>query len=289
MDTTAKMDEVQFTNLIFTLHPKSIDTWAYRRWLTTRLCESHLEDNHRQMFYNEQINVSSRLAEQKPRNYHAWSFRHWIVSRLPLDLMLVELNSMEHWCRMHITDHSGWNHRQHILNELAKKHQDTGNVERFLQNLILAELKLVSEIMASYLTHEALWCHRRYIIHRLLKMMLQRASSDLSFVLVVVSQVAKTLSDAKSESFEAAALSLSWSETIKILSNDNFGMSSMVHAILKEIEIAWKCGNQFSRRYAAWCLARLRVFFRGSRAFGVSDQDDALEHELSSLASSLHE
>jgi hypothetical protein len=23
-------DEVQFTNLVFTLHPKSIDTWAYR-------------------------------------------------------------------------------------------------------------------------------------------------------------------------------------------------------------------------------------------------------------------
>lgn len=23
-------DEVRFTNLVFTLHPKSIDTWAYR-------------------------------------------------------------------------------------------------------------------------------------------------------------------------------------------------------------------------------------------------------------------
>ncbi|KAE9037769.1 hypothetical protein PR002_g6376 [Phytophthora rubi] len=73
-------DEVKFTNLVFTLQPKSIDAWAYRRWLAIRLCDSLSEDNLR-VFFDQQIEVCSRLAEQKPRNYHAWSFRHWIVSR----------------------------------------------------------------------------------------------------------------------------------------------------------------------------------------------------------------
>ncbi|KAE9215134.1 hypothetical protein PF004_g14843 [Phytophthora fragariae] len=73
-------DEAKFTNLVFTLQPKSIDAWAYRRWLAIRLCDSLSEDNLR-VFFDQQIEVCSRLAEQKPRNYHAWSFRHWIVSR----------------------------------------------------------------------------------------------------------------------------------------------------------------------------------------------------------------
>ncbi|KAG3044385.1 hypothetical protein PI124_g24758, partial [Phytophthora idaei] len=47
-------DEAQFTNLVFTLHPKSIDTWAYRRWLAIRLCES-LSGEELRVFYEQQI------------------------------------------------------------------------------------------------------------------------------------------------------------------------------------------------------------------------------------------
>ncbi|KAF1776571.1 Protein prenyltransferase, alpha subunit [Phytophthora cactorum] len=136
-------DEVQFTNLVFTLHPKSIDTWAYRRWLAIRLCES-LSGEELRVFYEQQIEVCSRLAEQKPRNYHAWSFRHWIVSCLPMDLARKELQDMEHWCRTHVTDHSGWNHRQHTLNDLAKKYRCSGEVDL---SLVLAEYKFVSDIV----------------------------------------------------------------------------------------------------------------------------------------------
>ncbi|KAF1793694.1 Protein prenyltransferase, alpha subunit [Phytophthora cactorum] len=53
--------------------------WNTRRWLAIRLCES-LSGEELRVFYEQQIEVCSRLAEQKPRNYHAWSFRHWIVS-----------------------------------------------------------------------------------------------------------------------------------------------------------------------------------------------------------------
>ncbi|RMX62691.1 hypothetical protein DD238_008085 [Peronospora effusa] len=231
-------DEVQFTNLVFTLHPKSIDTWAYRRWLAIRLCQSLSEDELR-TFYEQQIEVSRRLAEVKPRNYHAWSYRHWIVFRLPLDLTLKELNTMECWCKTHVTDHSGWNHRQHILNELAKKYQDAGGVAGSLQNLILAEFKFLSKVMATYPTYEALWCHRRYVMQCLLKQMSRRANSDLSLVFVLISQVTGTLLDTKLDFFDAAALELSWGETMKVLSSGSFEMPFVVHAIVREIETGW--------------------------------------------------
>ncbi|KAF1793712.1 Protein prenyltransferase, alpha subunit [Phytophthora cactorum] len=202
-------DEVQFTNLVFTLHPKSIDTWAYgERWLAIRLCES-LSGEELRVLYEQQIEVCSRLAEQKPRNYHAWSFRHWIVSCLPMDLARKELQDMEHWCRTHVTDHSGWNHRQHTLNELMKKCRDAG------------ENKFVSDIMASYPTHEALWCHRRYVMQCFLNEVPRNAiSEELALLDDLSSRVAGLFSDAKPESIENAALSASWDEIFKTLSSN---------------------------------------------------------------------
>ncbi|POM66529.1 Rab-protein geranylgeranyltransferase [Phytophthora palmivora] len=278
-------DEVRFTNLVFTLHPKSIDTWAYRRWLAAGLCIS-LSENELQVFYQQQIEVCSRLTEQKPRNYHAWSFRHWIVSQMPLNLILKELEDMEKWCRTHVTDHSGWNHRQHTLNELAKRYQMCGDVSNLSQNLTLAEYKFVSEVMAPYPTHEALWCHRRFVMQLLLdQVSREKIASNLASVHVMISRVTGILSDAKR--FEDAALIASWDETFRSLSGNVIGCFSVLRALMHEIETAWKCGNQFSRRYAAWCLARLRVFLRRRQAIEENTCNEALVVELGSLASSL--
>ncbi|KAG7375471.1 hypothetical protein PHYPSEUDO_001084 [Phytophthora pseudosyringae] len=279
-------DEVQFTNLVFTLHPKSIDTWAYRRWLAIQLCESLPGDELRVMF-EQHIEVCSRLAEQKPRNYHAWSFRHWVVSRLPLDLTLREIENMERWCRTHVTDHSGWNHRQHTLNELAKKYRDSGSVDS-LQKLVLAEYKFVSEIMAQYPTHEALWCHRRYVMQCLLSEVSRKTIiGDPASLHDLISRVAVVLSDAKPESMETAVLRASWDQTFNTLSSENFDWLPVFRVILYEIETAWMCGNQFSRRYSAWCLARLRVFLRGSQSDGEQVQGEVLTRKLNALSSSL--
>ncbi|KAL3660244.1 hypothetical protein V7S43_014774 [Phytophthora oleae] len=276
------LNEVNFTNLVFTLHPKSIDTWAYRRWLAVRLCEALNGDDLRS-FYEQQIKVCSRLAEQKPRNYHAWSFRHWIVSRLPLELTLKELEDMEQWCRTHVTDHSGWNHRQHTLNELAKKYQASGEVE-LTQKQVLAEYKFVSDTMAPYPTHEALWCHRRYVVQCLFNQVPGTSiTNDVAPVRELISQIADTLSNVKVVSIETEALSSTWTDAFKALNNGGIEWLTVLRVILGEIGTAWKCEKQFSRRYAAWCLARLRVFLRSVEG----GADVTLTRELSSLALSL--
>ncbi|KAE8878926.1 hypothetical protein PF005_g15381 [Phytophthora fragariae] len=92
----------------------------------------------------------------------------------PLDLALKELDAMKTWCRTHVTDHSGWNHRQRALNELTKRYRDDEDVGDAAKNLVLAEFKFVSTTMAPYPTHEALWYHRRYVARHVL----QQAMND---------------------------------------------------------------------------------------------------------------
>uniref|UniRef100_A0AAV1VDH3 Uncharacterized protein n=1 Tax=Peronospora matthiolae TaxID=2874970 RepID=A0AAV1VDH3_9STRA len=281
-------DDMQFTNLIFTLHPKSIDTWAHRRWLATRLC-SALSLDDLQEFYKQQIEDSSRLADQKARNYHAWSYRHWIVSRLPIVLTAEELERMEYWCRTHVSDHSGWNHRQHTLDQLVNQSQNARDESSSSKTMIfLAEFKFVSDVMASYPTHEALWCHRRYVMQRLLEQTSREEMTDPSSLLVHISQVTGSFLDAELGSPDAATLRSSWDETLKMLSSGRVQCSSIAHAMLCEIDTAWKCQNLFSRRYAAWCLARLRAFLRGRQMVVDKVAHEALTHELSLMVSGLH-
>ena len=243
------------------------------------------------MFYKQQIEDASRLADQKPRNYHAWSFRHWIVSRLSTLSTVEELDRMGQWCRQHVSDHSGWNHRQHTLNQLVHQHEHEMNGRVSSTTVILAEFEFVSDVMAPYSTHEALWCHRRYVMQRLLEQV--RTShdgmADVSPVLVRISQVAGRLSNAEQESPDAATLRSAWDETRKTLSRDRVHVSSVARATLCEIEIAWKCQHVCSRRYAAWCLARLRAFLRDDeRRVGEEVAHKALQHELGLMETSLH-
>ncbi|GMF30632.1 unnamed protein product [Phytophthora lilii] len=195
---------------------------------------------------------------------------------------------METWCRTHVSDHSGWNHRQHTLNVLTKLYQDSGDKRDAVRSLILAEYKFVSDIMTSYPTHEALWCNRRYVVQWLLNQMAgEVASSDLAAICDLISRASATLLKEKPGSVEATALHTSWDDIFMSLSSDAVEWSS-VRAIFYEIESAWNYDNQFSRRYAVWCLARLRVFLCRRLDVGERDPDVALTRELGSLASSLH-
>ncbi|TDH70477.1 hypothetical protein CCR75_000368 [Bremia lactucae] len=272
-------DEVQFTNLVFTLHPKSIDTWAYRRWLAARICASQLKDDV-MIFHKQQIEVCGRLAEQKPRNYHAWSFRHWIVSRLSHEMVCKELDEMENWCRMHVTDHSGWNHRQHTLNKLIKECL-VSNEENLSWKLILAEYQFLSEIMTLYPTYEALWCHRRFIMQHLLdKVARNNDNLNLAYLNDSVSRVAKNVLVA---SRDETILSASWRKFLNDCSN--YTSTSAISTIIHEIGIAWTCNNQYSRRYGAWCMMRLRAFFHRKQELGEMTLQILLIRELNSLGS----
>lgn len=330
LDYLDAVDEIRFTNLVFTLHPKSIDTWAYRcvpllealcrssvlsngshddnnrrRWLAIRLIAAMTSDEARERFLDEQIGVCERLAEQKPRNYHAWSFRHWVVTKFATDDELRgELKRMNKWCETHITDHSGWNHRQHTVNQLLRRSSPD---ERSL--VLKEEYELLSGIMALYPTHEALWCHRRFIIHLLLRqyedqkpLLGQEAARDADVVAVcqrikdMERRVASTGAtpatqyepSSSTEGLEingmgTAALCDAWrSIQLDLFGDTNqhgasstvpqppgrFPLAMVASICVREIEVAWRCESKYARRYAAWCLARLRAWASASLELG---------------------
>lgn len=271
--------------MVFSLHPKSIDTWAYRRWLATQLLAAASTDvspkattvtplagDARQAFYRRQLHVCSLLAEQKPRNYHAWSFRHWIVSRLPHEELVGELQEMRRWCAMHITDHSGWNHRQHVVNE-SIRYMRLGTVDSSdaVQALVTAEHAFVSEIMAAFPTHEALWCHRRFVLQLMLTTTFSSTRSGASPA--SSEALAKALKDVEARVVSGAVTSVSTSVlTTEQLTSAWRGVNEALRtreastrsvrvllAIVQEIDVAWSVGSRFSQRFALWCLERVRV------------------------------
>lgn len=285
------LDETRFSDLVFTLHPKSIDTWAYRRWLASRLLSSSsslIDDSDAlRVFYERQLSVCTLLAEQKPRNYHAWSFRHWIVSQLPLEALDKELLAMGQWCTTHVTDHSGWNHRQHVVNITLRRWRESlsqtvalANVDNVdyhyqqrVKQLLIEEYAFLSKLMAAYPVHEALWCHRRFVVQLLLRELVDSHSEDADTEVGGddVSQRASSLevsvkllveANADTVPSGAGALMIGWQRveaSVRDLKSDDDSEPRQVLllALMSEVEIAWRFASRFSRRFALWTLERV--------------------------------
>ncbi|DAZ93714.1 TPA: hypothetical protein N0F65_009640 [Lagenidium giganteum] len=248
--TTAQ--EIKFCNLVLSLHPKSIDTWAYRRWLATRLVTSQCDDAELRCFFQQQVELCALLAERQARNYHAWSFRHWIVVKFPDDMLRAELETMSHWCKTHLMDHSGWNHRQYVLEVLLDRMNDRGDASA----LLFAEYHFLSELMVSYLTHEALWCHRRFVIQKLFDVL----QEDINVTLDTMAPIQQRVRDMHAvllevdRSDQVAEPASVWTRLQTKLTSQETPAAQKLALLFEEVECAWATPHKFARRYALWTL-----------------------------------
>ncbi|KAH9099953.1 hypothetical protein Ae201684P_018959 [Aphanomyces euteiches] len=146
-------NEIKFMNIVLSLHAKSIDTWAHRRWVIQRFC-SHLEGDTLEGFLAQELALCSKLCEQYLRNYFAWSYRYCIASKLSLPsvcILAIELLTC------HLSDHSGWNYRHLLLSSLLNRVEDP-------LRLLEQERNFHSRLVELYPDREALWCYRRGIL-----------------------------------------------------------------------------------------------------------------------------
>ncbi|OQR82081.1 Drug/Metabolite Transporter (DMT) Superfamily [Thraustotheca clavata] len=146
------LEEFKFMNLVLSHHSKSIDTWAHRRWMLDRFIPLSKDAE----FLQKELALCLRLTELYPRNYHAWSYRYRICCYLAHDELVKEFDANQLWCERHVADHSGWNHRQLLLNLLLPS---SG------QSLLLQEFAFHSALLKVYFDREALWCYRRALLH----------------------------------------------------------------------------------------------------------------------------
>ncbi|XP_056603070.1 protein prenyltransferase alpha subunit repeat-containing protein 1 [Triplophysa dalaica] len=191
--------------LALTKHPKSPETWIHRRWVLQWLqkecspsgseakepAEPRGDADRRQCerlqrALQEEMRVCGDAASRYPSNYNAWSHRIWVLQHMAkgnLKILHDELSSTKLWVSMHVSDHSGFHYRQHLLKTLAGELSQVGerdqqsNIEGtatvsddrhhsdVIPQLFHEEMELCTDLIESYLGHEALWCHRRHVFY----------------------------------------------------------------------------------------------------------------------------
>lgn len=153
----------------------------------------------------KELQVSQYAADRYPNNYHAWSHRMWCLTHLATFAsapLLKEWAASEVWVSSHVSDHSGMQYRQFLLNHLLQLKQPVSDdiaekakksVLQFLScgwsedgidtmqsalvktiGLIASELLLNTDLILRFAGHEALWCHRRYLLMSFKKFLTSR-------------------------------------------------------------------------------------------------------------------
>eukprot|EP00455_Lapot_gusevi_P004665 TRINITY_DN11922_c0_g1_i2.p1 TRINITY_DN11922_c0_g1~~TRINITY_DN11922_c0_g1_i2.p1 ORF type:complete len:443 (-),score=45.40 TRINITY_DN11922_c0_g1_i2:41-1297(-) len=187
-----ELQEIKFLNLVFTKHPKSGEGWAHRRWLLRRIpgfssspSPARASAELRESLLEGELRVCERVAEIYPKNYFAWSHRHWLVQSIMerrLEIFQQELERLKRWSNLHVSDHSGFHHRQVTLLELLElcpvhnslarvpfHHRQAPHLPRPSESKCHAcslwrqEFDYLNVLLDHYPGHESIWHHRRFV------------------------------------------------------------------------------------------------------------------------------
>lgn len=125
----AKHDLI-FASIVLTRKPKSPEVFAHRKWLLmhiSRLASNRpLEDSLLDLV-DDEMRVSLSAATRYSNNYHAWSHRVWVLqhlTKLTPEILGKELLANEEWMSTHVSDYSGMQFRQFLLESLSSWWQD---------------------------------------------------------------------------------------------------------------------------------------------------------------------
>lgn len=96
-------DELYFTSLLFSKHPKSPSGWYHRRWCILRNLKNKTSTRNNQTLPASQIETEKQLcstmAERNPKNYYAWTHRLWLLDHMSDSQ--VSLDKYIHYCCLH--------------------------------------------------------------------------------------------------------------------------------------------------------------------------------------------
>lgn len=110
--------ELHFTAVVLSRKPKSAEVFSYRKWLIKNLLKDFPADPG--LITNE-FHVCEIAADRYPNNYYTWNHRIWCVDQFPndslksLNLFVSEWMNSRKWVSMHVSDHSGFQYRQHLM------------------------------------------------------------------------------------------------------------------------------------------------------------------------------
>ncbi|KAK9761217.1 Protein prenyltransferase alpha subunit repeat-containing protein 1 [Basidiobolus ranarum] len=182
-------EDLLFLELLFTFpqHNKSYTSWHHRKWVIELISAR----TSRPPSLKKEIDICSRVGELYPKNYNAWVHRQWILKYTDsMEALLEELERVKSWNNSHISDHSGFHHREQVLlricqqlgilksvggisrmNLLQKSDSVSQSIsvtnadlvdQKWLLELWLSEFQYIKELLTRYPQHETLWYHLRF-------------------------------------------------------------------------------------------------------------------------------
>ncbi|XP_054286808.1 protein prenyltransferase alpha subunit repeat-containing protein 1 [Macrosteles quadrilineatus] len=122
--------ELHFTSVVLTRKPKSAEVFDYRKWLIKKLMKVYPCDP---ALVASEVHACQLAAELYPNNYYAWNHRIWCLNLLPYDsgsyvsFLVSEWMLTHKWVSSHISDHSGFQYRQHLLQKFVNLPPDGYN------------------------------------------------------------------------------------------------------------------------------------------------------------------
>mmetsp|Transcript_5991 Transcript_5991/g.9885 ORF Transcript_5991/g.9885 Transcript_5991/m.9885 type:complete len:565 (+) Transcript_5991:926-2620(+) len=148
------IDEIQFTALLFTLHPKCPSGWHHRRWCLAR--KFNVRVNMFTASIQEISTISktlsagvietervlcSNMAEKHPKNYYAWLHRLWLLQFMKHHQLCDELQFTREWLFAHVSDHSAVNHRIQVIRRIMLCDEAQNILLRECNSTVTADVK----------------------------------------------------------------------------------------------------------------------------------------------------
>lgn len=115
--------ELHFTAVVLTRKAKCAEALNQRKWVVNRVMEGPSPANEEVL--RRELVVAEAAAARYPNNYHAWNHRMWAVNLLAprctdeKALLVQEWQASSSWVASHVSDHSGMQYRQFLLQRIT--------------------------------------------------------------------------------------------------------------------------------------------------------------------------
>lgn len=154
-------EDLLFMDLVLTKFPKSSATFSHRKYVLQTKLSLNMTPNKDAIKSKvlHELEICGHASERYANNYYSWSHRSWCLMTFEMDslsLLVSEIYHMEQYCKMHVSDYSGFHYFEFLLNRLWQ----LSDVKTFLDIFKKAVEKL-DLLMNFFEGHESLWCHRR--------------------------------------------------------------------------------------------------------------------------------
>lgn len=144
--------ELHYSKIVLSHRSKSCEAFAYRRWLLKKVMDK-FSQNKIQIppnFLQNELSLIHMASEKSLNNYHSWNHRIWCIQNIASQcaaissILYTELNYSQEWVKRHVSEHSGYHYRQHLI-KMLKEHSKIVSVFESYYNFAINKLEVLKE------------------------------------------------------------------------------------------------------------------------------------------------